>query len=98
MGRYIRRRLLTAIPVFFGITLLVFCMFSLAAGDLTDLMGEGSASGAERAALAAALGLDRPLPLRYLDWLAGLLRGELGSSWLNGKPVGELIGWAPPCC
>ena len=91
MGRYIRRRLLTAIPVFFGITLLVFCMFSLAAGDLTDLMGEGSASGAERAALAAALGLDRPLPLRYLDWLAGLLRGELGSSWLNGKPVGELI-------
>ena len=44
MGRYIRRRLLTAIPVFFGITLLVFCMFSLAAGDLTDLMGEGSGS------------------------------------------------------
>ena len=79
MGRYIRRRLLTAIPVFFGITLLVFCMFSLAAGDLTDLMGEGSASGAERAALAAALGLDRPLPLRYLDWLASQGSGSRSS-------------------
>ena len=42
MGRYIRRRLLTAIPVFLGITLLVFGMLHLAAGSVLDLMGEGS--------------------------------------------------------
>ena len=46
MGRYIRRRLLTAIPVFLGITLLVFGMLHLAAGSVLDLMGEGSASSA----------------------------------------------------
>ena len=92
MGRYIRRRLLTAIPVFLGITLLVFLMLNTAAGSVLDLMGEGTASSAaDKAALEASLGLDRPLPVRYLDWLAGLLRGELGDSWLSGKPVGELI-------
>ena len=41
MGRYLRRRLLTAIPVFFGITILVFCMLNLAQGSILDLMGEG---------------------------------------------------------
>ena len=55
MGRYLRRRLLTAIPVFFGITILVFCMLNLAQGSILDLMGEGSgATDADRAALAAS--------------------------------------------
>ena len=53
MGRYIRRRLITAVPVFFGITLLVFLMVNLAPGSITDLMGEGSAAGADKAALEA---------------------------------------------
>ena len=92
MGRYIRRRLLTAIPVFLGITLLVFGMLHLAAGSVLDLMGEGSASSAaDKAALEASLGLDRPLPVQYLDWLSGLLRGDLGESYLTGKDVAGLI-------
>ena len=92
MGRYIRRRLLTAIPVFLGITLLVFGMLHLAAGSVVDLMGEGSASSAaDRAALEASLGLDRPLPVQYLDWLGGLFRGDLGNSYLTGRPVAGLI-------
>ena len=49
MGRYIRSRLITAIPVFFGITLLVFLMVNLAPGTITDLMGEGAANEADRA-------------------------------------------------
>ena len=92
MGRYFRRRLLTAIPVFFGITILVFCMLNLAQGSILDLMGEGSgATDADRSALAASLGLDQPLPQRYLSWLGGLLRGDLGNSYANGKPVAGLI-------
>ena len=92
MGRYLRRRLLTAIPVFFGITILVFCMLNLAQGSILDLMGEGSgATDADRAALAASLGLDLPLPQRYLMWLGDLLRGDLGVSYANGKPVAGLI-------
>ena len=86
MGRYFRRRLLTAIPVFFGITFLVFVLLSLSPADVTDL-GEGASGGAQQAALEEALGLDKPLPVRYLAWLGGLLRGELGQSYLSGRPV-----------
>ena len=50
MGRYFRRRLLTAIPVFFGITFLVFVLLSLSPADVTDL-GEGASGGAQQAAL-----------------------------------------------
>lgn len=91
MGRYIRRRLITAIPVFFGITLLVFLMVNLAPGTITDLMGEGASSGADKAALEAALGLDQPLPVRYIQWLTGLFQGELGQSYFYDRPVSRLI-------
>lgn len=91
MGRYIQRRLVTAIPVFFGITLLVFLMVNLAPGTITDLMGEGASSEADRAALEAALGLDQPLPIRYVQWLAGLFRGQLGQSFFYDRPVSRLI-------
>ena len=91
MGHYIRRRVLTAIPVFFGITLLVFFLFDLAPGSIADLMGEGAAASGDRAALEAALGLDRPPLLRYLQWLGGLLRGDLGESFFYGRPVAQLL-------
>ena len=90
MGRYFRRRLLTAIPVFFGITFLVFVLLSLSPADVTDL-GEGASGGAQQAALEEALGLDKPLPVRYLVWLGGLLRGELGQSYLSGRPVAGML-------
>ena len=90
MGRYFRRRLLTAIPVFFGITFLVFVLLSLSPADVTDL-GEGASGGAQQAALEEALGLDKPLPVRYLAWLGGLLRGELGQSYLSGRPVAGML-------
>ena len=91
MGRYIRSRLITAIPVFFGITLLVFLMVNLAPGTITDLMGEGAANEADRAALEASLGLDQPLPLRFAGWLAGLFQGDLGQSYFYNRPVSRLI-------
>ena len=91
MAQYIRRRLITAIPVFFGITILAFLLVDLAPGDLTDLMGEGAAGETERAAMEAALGLDQPLPTRYALWLAGLFHGDLGRSYHYGQEVSELI-------
>lgn len=69
MAHYIRRRLITAVPVFFGITLVVFFFMNLAPGSVTDLMGEGASSAEEQAALEAALGLDKPLlPVMYCGW------------------------------
>ena len=88
MGRYIRRRLITAIPVFFGITLLVFLMVNLAPGTITDLMGEGASSSADKAALEYALGLDQPLPVRYLSVADRTVPGKPGTVLLL-RPAGE---------
>ena len=54
MGRYLRGRLVTAIPVFFGITLIVFLLLHLAPGSIVDLAGEGSARAAGQAARVEA--------------------------------------------
>ena len=90
--RYIRTRLFTVIPVFFGITLLVFLFLDLGPGTIADLMGEGGGSvDADRAAVEARLGLDQPLPVRYARWLGGLLRGDLGKSYQTGRPVADTI-------
>ncbi|MFQ7450944.1 MAG: ABC transporter permease [Flavonifractor plautii] len=97
MGRYFRRRLLTAIPVFFGITFLVFVLLSLSPADVTDL-GEGASGGAQQAALEEALGLDKPLPVRYLAWLGGLLRGAgtvLPERSAGGRHAGPAGGAVP---
>ena len=92
MLHYIRKRLLTVIPVFLGITFLVFLFLDLGPGTIADLMGDGSAfNDADRAALEAQLGLDQPLPVRYVNWLGDLFRGDLGQSYQTGYPVAETI-------
>ncbi|MEG2000286.1 MAG: ABC transporter permease [Evtepia sp.] len=90
---YIVKRLMSAIPVFFGITLIVFFMMSMAPANIADLAGgEQTASGtAERAALEATLHLDDPIWVRYLNWLADLLRGDLGVSYRTGQAVTAAI-------
>lgn len=93
MLSYISKRILGAIPVFFGITLIVFFMISLAPATILDAAGEGfdSAGTAARAEAEARLGLDDPFALRYLHWLGALLQGDLGNSFRTGQPVMESI-------
>ena len=86
------KRCLSAVPVFFGITLLVFFMMNMAPATIADAAGEGEASSAARAALEAELGFDQPIPLRYLHWLGDLLQGDLGTSYRTGQSVGRMIG------
>lgn len=91
MARYIRHRLLTAIPVFLGITILVFCMMNLAPGSIADLGGENGLTAAEQTAYRETLGLERPLPLRYAQWVLGLFRGDLGISYRTGQSVSDTV-------
>lgn len=92
MAHYIIKRLLGAVPVFFGITLLVFFLINMAPATIADAAGGGEASSAAmRAALEADLGLDKPLPVRYALWLQELVTGELGLSYRTGQPVGRMI-------
>lgn len=92
MANYIVKRVLGALPVFFGITLLVFILINMAPATIADLAGgEDASSAAAQAALEANLGLDKPLPVRYLLWLGGLLQGDLGVSYRTGQPVLHMV-------
>ena len=89
---YTCKRILGALPVFFGITLFVFFLINMAPATIADAAGGGEASSAAvRAALEANLGLDKPLPLRYVLWLKALLQGDLGLSYRTGQPVVTMI-------
>jgi ABC-type dipeptide/oligopeptide/nickel transport system permease component len=84
------RRLLRFIPVFFGVTALVFCLLRLAPGDAAfiRLRDRGQDLSAEAlAAVRAEMGLDRPLWEQYGRWLASLARLDLGRSLMTGEPV-----------
>lgn len=90
MLRYALGRLLGTVPVLFGVTLLVFLMAWVTPGDpVVAMLGEAS-QGISRQALEdlrRELGLDRPLPVQYVDYVAGLLRGDLGDSIRSRRPV-----------
>ena len=92
MLHYTCKRILGALPVFFGITLFVFFLINMAPATIADAAGGGEASSAAvRAALEANLGLDKPLPLRYVLWLKSLVQGDLGLSYRTGQPVVTMI-------
>ena len=84
-------RLASAVVVVLGVCSLVFLLIHLVPGDPVEAMlGEG-ARPADRAALRAALGLDRPLGEQYLSYLGGLARLDLGVSFREQRPVGEML-------
>ena len=96
MYQYILRRILQALPVLFGITLITFTFTELAPGDAVAAMVMEDqrglvARGASVEELRAALGLDVPAPLRYLRWLGSLLRGNLGRRLLTRTLVADEI-------
>jgi peptide/nickel transport system permease protein len=91
MARYLIRRLLLTIPVLLGVATLVFALIHLVPGDPAQAMlGEG-ATVEEVERLRGQLGLDRPLPAQYADFLGGILRGDLGTSFRYGTPVAHEI-------
>jgi peptide/nickel transport system permease protein len=69
------------------VSLLIFAVMDLLPGDPASIMLGTSAAPETLAALRHELGLDQPLLLRYLAWLAGVFRGDLGQSYTYGVPV-----------
>jgi peptide/nickel transport system permease protein len=98
MAGYAARRLLLALPTLLGISLLSFLILSVLPGDPIAARLEGGAplSAEAEARLRAELRLDRPVIARYADWLAGALRGDLGRSVRDGRPVAGLVRDALP--
>ena len=99
MRRYIAVRVASLIPILFGVSLLVFAMQALVPGDIVDIMMGGDQAFGDKnaeARLRSQLHLDRSVPERYVLWLGGMLRGDLGTSFVSGKPVlGEILRRLP---
>jgi peptide/nickel transport system permease protein len=91
MQGYIVRRLLALFPTLFFASLIVFVSVRLIPGSVIDLMlaQNDIATGSNRAAIEAALGLDRPMHEQYLHWAGAALQGNLGRSLWNSTPVAE---------
>ena len=89
MGAYLLRRVGATGLTLFGVSLLVFGMVRLIPGTVVEqLLGQAAMSSPEvLASFRHFFGLDRPLSVQYVDWLAGIVRGDFGVSWLSGKPV-----------
>ena len=97
MATYILRRILIAFPVLLGITVTSFIALSLAPGDpLTARMDPTVLAQLQRnpgllEERRHELGLDQPVPVRYVVWLTGALRGDLGYSIQSHRPIAEEI-------
>ena len=87
MQRYLLRRLVLAIPVLVGVTLLAAGLIRLVPGDAVLVKLEEAGHVTDLSAARHALGLDRSFPEQYLTWVAGVLRGDLGLSFITERPV-----------
>jgi ABC-type dipeptide/oligopeptide/nickel transport system permease component len=91
--RYAFQRLLLAIPVLVGISVLTFLMLHLVPGDPVAAMfvDQGGASAEQREAVRRQLGLDQPLPVQYWRSVSNAVRGDLGRSIRTNEPVADLL-------
>ncbi|MDJ1113005.1 ABC transporter permease [Microbacterium dauci] len=87
MIRYALTRLALLVLGLFVASALIFATLRVLPGDVAQLIAGMNSSPEQIAAVRERLGLDRPLPVQYADWIGGVLRGDLGTSQLNGAPV-----------
>ncbi|MGI6850871.1 ABC transporter permease subunit [Mesorhizobium sp. 1B3] len=88
MLRFLLGRLAVLIPTFLGVSLIAFSFIRLLPGDPVALLsGERVMSPERHAEISHQLGLDRPLPIQYLDYLGGVLTGDFGTSIVTKQPI-----------
>lgn len=92
MGKYIGKRLLHLIPILIGITFLSFAMMRLAGGDAVTYMYENAGVNVSQEIIdqaKAEYGLDKPFLVQYATWFAGMLTGDMGTSYVSHRDVYE---------
>ena len=89
MGSYLVRRFGLMLLTLFGISVIIFLMLRLAPGNIADILFDaaGFVDPTEKARIMADLGLDKPLPVQYAQWIGGLLQGDLGYSYVSDRPA-----------
>ena len=91
MGRFLLRRLGFLLLTMLFTSLLIFLITQALPGDVARILLGREASQQALDQLRAQLGLDRPLPVQYLSWLADFVRGNWGTSFSTGQPVRDLV-------
>lgn len=92
MGKYIARRLLHLIPILIGITFLSFAMMRLAGGDAVTYMYKNAGVSVSQEIIdqaKAEYGLDKPFLVQYATWFAGMVTGDMGTSYVSHRDVYE---------
>ena len=92
MYRFVVRRVLLALVTLFVVSVATFFMLRLVPGDIVDLMVSDFGYAADRAAILASLGLDRPVYVQFFEWFGGLFVGNLGDSLWTTRPVTHELG------
>lgn len=96
MTKYIFTRLMHIVPVLIVTTLLVFALLSLSPSDPAQVILGMGATPEQIEMLRGQLGLNDPLLLRYVNYMGGVLQGDLGTSYSTNRPVAELISTRLP--
>jgi peptide/nickel transport system permease protein len=87
MTQYVARRVVSVLPVLFGISVLVFLLVHLIPGDVAQVLLGTQATDQQIETLRRSFGLDRPLPVQYVDWLSHVVQGDFGVSLRTSRPV-----------
>ena len=88
---YAARRLLLAVPLLLGMSVVVFALMRLVPGDPAVIVLGYKATPDAVQALREAFHLDEPLPSQYLRWLGGVVRGDFGLDFRQNEPIGRMI-------
>lgn len=92
MSGWLLRRLVSLVASLLVASVLIFLVVGMVPGDPASYILGTGARPETLAALRAQMGLDDPLPLRYANWLAGILRGDFGTSLTYKTPVAQMMG------
>jgi peptide/nickel transport system permease protein len=88
---FLIRRLLLTLPILFIVSVVCFSLINLIPGDPATVILGPEASEQAKEQMREQLGLNKPIVVQYVDWLGGVLHGDLGDSLVDGTPVSQLI-------
>ena len=96
LSRYAARRLVLLVATLFGASVITFVLTNVLPGDVAVMILGTRADSEQIEILRQQLGLNRPLYVQYLDWIAGVIQGDLGVSLRFGDPVATLLAQRLP--
>ena len=88
---FLVRRLLLTVPILFIVSVICFSMINLIPGDPATVILGPEATEQAKEQMRNRLNLNEPIPVQYLDWLGGVLHGDLGESLIDDEPVANII-------